>query len=96
VEISKIEDHDVCDVVPSTILLNGTVKIIPGSERISGGVLTVELKVSEAIQSLGTAVPGSAYPMVQGRFKKGDDVFSGQGRVEIISIKTQPESQTSN
>lgn len=95
-QISNIEDHDVRDVVPSTILLNGTVKIIPGSERVSGGVLTVEFNGSEAIRSLGTVVPGTVYPTVQGRFKKGDDVFSGQGRVEIISRKAEPESHASN
>ena len=96
VEISNIEDHDVHDVVPSTIRLNGTVKVLPGSEGVSGGVLTVEFKASEAIRSLGTVVPGATYPTVQGRFKTGDDFFSGQGRVDIISMKTQLKSQASN
>jgi hypothetical protein len=94
--ISKIEDHDVSGVIPSTIRLNGMVEIIPGSDHVSRGVLRVQFNASQALQSLGTLYPGSAYPTVQGRFKKGCDVFSGQGRVDITSMKAQLKSQASN
>ncbi len=94
--ISKIEDYNVSDVIPSTIRLNGTAEIIPRSDDVSSGVLTVEFKGSEAVRSLGTVVPGTAYPTVQGRFKKGSDVFSGKARVEIISTKAQLKSQASH
>ena len=81
VQISNIQDHVVGDVETSTIRLNGIAEIIPGSDSISNGVLTVNFDSSEAVQSLGTAVPGTVYPTVQG--KVGADYFSAQSRVEI-------------
>ncbi len=70
------------EVDVSTIRLNGTVEIIPPA-KIADGVLMVRFDRSAALQSLGTAVHGTVYPRVQGKFRVGDDVFSGQGRVEL-------------
>jgi hypothetical protein len=96
-QISNIEGHEVTDVNPSTILLNGTEAIIAGSTNFTNGVLTVQFDRSLAVQSLGTAVPGTTvYPTVQGGFSSSpDDVFSGQGRVQIalpVTIDIKPGS----
>ena len=84
-QISNIEVYDVDEVDPSTILLNGTVEIIPESDIVANGVLTVQFDRSLAVQSLGTVVPGTTvYPTVQGSITNSDAIFYGQGRVDIV------------
>ena len=84
--ISNIDDHAVGDVNPLTIRLMGTVEISPGSDSVVNGVLTVQFDGSQAVQSLGTLVPGRrVYPRVQGSFYSSPNhVFSGQGHVDIV------------
>jgi hypothetical protein len=77
--ISNIQDHNVSDVDTSTIRLNGTVPIINYS--IANDILTVQFKASDAVDSLGTAYNGTAYPTVQG--KAGSDFFHARSSVEI-------------
>jgi hypothetical protein len=86
--ISNIDGHSVSDVNPSTILLNGTVPIISGSATIQGGVLKVKFDGGDAVQSLGTAVPGTTvYPTVQGGFYSTlAEIFYGQGRADLYSV----------
>jgi hypothetical protein len=72
------------DVEPSTILLNGTLEIIDGSDIVDNGVLRVQFDGSAAINSMGTAVPGQAITTIQGSFKSGENVFSGQGPVYLL------------
>jgi hypothetical protein len=81
--ISNIAGHAVTNIVTSTILLNGSVPIIPGSNSVENGVLTVQFDRSLAVQSLGTAVPGTYYPAVQGDLNNGD-IFYGEGSVKIV------------
>jgi hypothetical protein len=94
--ISDIQGCTVGGVDDSTIRLMGEVSA--KNAQVVGTGLKVEFDGYDAVQSLGTPYPGMGYyPTVQGRFKKGnDDVFSGKGRVEIISTKAQPKSQASN
>ncbi len=75
----------VSDINVSTITINGIEnKVIPGSDNISLGVLTVQFPAKDAVQSLGTAYPGMEYlPTIQGNFSP--DLFSGSGRVLIMS-----------
>jgi hypothetical protein len=75
---------DVQNVAPSTILLNGTLKIIPGSARVANGVLTVQFDGSSVINSMGTVVPGQTFTTIQGNFRTGENVFSGQIPVYIL------------
>jgi hypothetical protein len=84
-----IEDNEgnpinLYSIEPSTILLNGTLKIIPGSDRIEDGKLKVDFDGSAAVKSMGSVVPGQAFTTMQGNFKTGDAVFSGQGPVYIL------------
>jgi hypothetical protein len=80
---AQISNVDISKIDTSSILLNGIVPII-GSNS-DNGVLTVEFDRTMAVQSLGTAVPGTYYPAVQGAFTNGsDDIFYGEGRVEIV------------
>jgi hypothetical protein len=72
------------DVEPSTILLNGKLKIIPGSARIENEKLLVDFDGSSVINSMGSMVPGQSSTTIQGKFKTGDNVFSGQGPVYIL------------
>jgi alpha-tubulin suppressor-like RCC1 family protein len=85
--ISNIEGHSVNNVVPSTIMLNGTVPIIPGSAIIQAGVLKVKFDGGDAVRSLGTAIPGTTvYPTVQGGFNPSyypNEIFYGQGRADL-------------
>jgi hypothetical protein len=84
--ISSVDGHVITDIKPATILLNGTVPIIDGSDNVTNGVLTVRFDRSQAVQSLGTAAPGTYYPAIQGAFDNGsDDIFYGEGRVEILA-----------
>jgi hypothetical protein len=80
-KISNINGHVITDIDPSTIMLNGAVPILGSST--DNGVLTVRFDRSKAVQSLGTAVPGTYYPAVQGDLDNGD-IFYGEGRVEIV------------
>jgi hypothetical protein len=92
--ISEIEGHpNVSDVDVSTILLNGTVKIINGSAKYydtngdgTYDVLTVQFDRPLAVQSLESVVPGSTvYPAVQGKFNNlPNEIFYGQGSVHIV------------
>jgi len=83
--ISNIEGHSVSEVDPATIRLNGTVRIINGSDVIKDDVLMVKFDGGEAVRSLGTVVPGdTVFPTVQGTLPTTDVIFSGQGRVDIV------------
>ena len=94
--ISNIDARNVSDVDVSTILLNGTVKIINGSAKYydtngdgTYDVLTIQFDRSLAVQSLGSVVPGrKAYPTVQGKFTAScscpNEIFSGSGTVYIV------------
>jgi hypothetical protein len=72
------------NIEPSTILLNGTLGIIAGSDRIEGDTLKVQFDGSSVINSMGSVVPGQAFTTVQGNFIEGENVFSGQGPVYIL------------
>ena len=72
------------NIEPSTILLNGTLEIIAGSDRIENSILKVQFEGSSVINSMGSVVPGQAFTTIQGKFKTGDNVFSGQGPVYIL------------
>jgi hypothetical protein len=87
--ISNVRDtegnvHDVANIDPSSIRLNGMVEIIEGSDQIENGVLTVQFDGSFVINSLGSVVPGKAFATIQGSFKKGENVFSGQVPIYIL------------
>jgi hypothetical protein len=85
--ISNIVGHNVNEVDTSTILLNGEVSIIPGSAIEANGILTVQFDRSLAVQSLGTVVPGTYYPIVQGELNGPPEepkLMYGKGRVEIV------------
>jgi hypothetical protein len=69
---------------PFSIRLNGTLKIIPGSARIEDGKLKVDFDGSAAVKSMGSVVPGEVFATMQGSFKTGDAVFSGQGSVYML------------
>jgi hypothetical protein len=76
VEVEKIE--------PSTIRLNGKLKIIPESARIKDKKLLVDFDGSAAVKSMGTIIPGETFTTIQGNFKTGENVFSGQGPVYVL------------
>jgi hypothetical protein len=71
-------------IEPSSIRLNGTLKIIPGSARIEDGKLKVDFDGSAAVKSMGSVVPGEVFATMQGGFKTGDAVFSGQASVYML------------
>jgi hypothetical protein len=83
--ISNVTGHAISDINPSTIKLNGKVPIIAGSDTIQSGVLRVQFNAKEAVESLGTAIPGtSAYPTLEGGFySTANEIFYGQGRVDL-------------
>jgi hypothetical protein len=86
-KISNIEGHSVGEVNVGSIRLNGTVPIIPASNKIVGegaqAVLYVQFDLSAAVQSLGSIVPGiPASATVQGNV--GSDIFSATRRVTIV------------
>jgi hypothetical protein len=81
---AKAVDVGVEDIEPSSIRLNGTLKIISGSDRIEDGKLNVDFDGSAAVTSMGSVVPGQVFATMQGSFKTGDAVFSGQGAVFIL------------
>jgi hypothetical protein len=72
------------NIEPSTILLNGTLGIIAGSDRIEGDTLKVQFDGSSVINSMGSVVPGQAFTTIQGNFTSEENVFSGQGPVYIL------------
>ncbi len=87
--IRNIEGHDVSDVNPSTILLNGTVPIISGSNAILKEVLKVEFDGGAAVQSLGTAVPGTTVnPTIQGGFySTPNEIFYAERSVVLYGVQ---------
>ena len=98
-QISNIKDHRVSEVDPNTILLNGTVSIVPGSKNIVDDVLTVQFDRSEAVKSLGTVENGmTVYPTIQGGFFNfvSTDILYGHGRVEIYASNTGTLIVTAN
>ena len=98
--ISNIEDHAVSEIVVTTIRLNGIVPI-NGSATVQDNVLTVQFDRTLAVQSLGTALPGTTvYPTVQGSLTN-NDFFSGQGEVNIsnlenisVTVNTSPSGKS--
>ena len=69
------------------ILLNGSVTALTSSP--TGGVLTATFDRRDAVQSLGTVVPGRPYPVtVQGNLTAGG-VFTAQGEV-VIALNHAP------
>jgi hypothetical protein len=90
--ISDIPGRSVRDIDPSTILLNGTVRILNGSakvKKVSGkDVLFIAFSGAEAMAALGTLFEGTTlYPTVAGSFKapeQAGEVFSGDGKLKIF------------
>ena len=81
---AKAADTGVNAIKPSSIRLNGTLKIIPGSDRIENGKLKVDFDGSGAVTSMGSVVPGEAFTTMQGSNESGDMVFSGRGSVYML------------
>jgi hypothetical protein len=81
---AKAADTGVNAIEPSSIRLNGTLKIIAGSARIEDGKLKVDFDGSAAVKSMGSVVPGEVFATMQGGFKTGDAVFSGQASVYML------------
>jgi hypothetical protein len=83
-KISNIEGYAVSDVDVSSILLNGTLGIIPESGKIVDNALYVQFDRSEAVTSLGSITPGvRTLATIQGEV--GDDIFSGTRQVGIAA-----------
>jgi hypothetical protein len=82
-ELSNIEDHNVNKVDIETITLNGRHgPIIEGTESIAGEFLSINLDAKQAVQALGSPVPGTrAFVRVQGKAR--DDIFTSQCTVTI-------------
>ena len=83
--IRNVEGHSIEELlaVASTILLNGTEHILPGSATVDGDTLYVQFDRSAAIRSLGSLEPGISVPAtVQGQI--GTDVFSGTQNIVIV------------
>ena len=81
-------------VDPASIRLNGMVEIIAGSDRIEKGTtLKVQFDGSTVINSVGSVVPGPSFITIQGNFKTGENIFSGQGPVYILyPIDIKPDT----
>jgi hypothetical protein len=75
---------DVGTVDPATIRLNGMVEIIAGSDRIENGTLKVQFDGSFAVTSMGNGLPGEVMASIQGKFRQGEAVFSGQVPVYML------------
>jgi hypothetical protein len=75
---------DVGTVDPATIRLNGMVEIIAGSDRVENGTLRVQFDSSFAVISLGNALPGTVMASIQGKFRQGEAVLSGQAPVYML------------
>jgi len=85
-QISDIEDYLVRRVDIETITLNGRhAPVIEDLESISGNVLlTIKLDAKQAVQALGSPVPGTrAFVRVQGKVGNNDDIFTSQCTVTI-------------
>jgi hypothetical protein len=83
IENHVIDDSTITDAVVSSIRLNGSLPIIPGSNTIVDGALYVQFDRALAVQSLGSIMPGLSVPAtVQGKI--GDNVFSGRQNIEIV------------
>ena len=74
---------DLQSVQTETILLNGTVPIIDGSNTIVDGALYVQFQRAAAVESLGSIYPGTtATATIQGNI--GDEIFVGETGVAIV------------
>jgi hypothetical protein len=82
--IDGVPGHDVADIDPATVRLNGTVAIVPDSASVAGGVLTVHFPRGPAVESMGSAT-GLRFGTVQGGFASAPAVtFSGRGAVTVL------------
>ncbi|MGH7230025.1 MAG: hypothetical protein ACREJU_01530, partial [Nitrospiraceae bacterium] len=79
-----VAGRSLSDLNPSTILLNGSVPIIAGSNTTAGGVLTVQFSKAAAVTSLGTPIPGLYHPTLQGRFANGD-LVTAQAPITLVN-----------
>ena len=83
--ISNIGDYSLGDVDTTSILLNGRVPIVPGSNTTIDDALYVQFDRSAAVQSLGSIEPGiSVAATVQGRLIDSNIIFSGTQSIAIL------------
>lgn len=81
--ISNIANSGVGSIGISTIRLNGSLPILPGSDTIVGDALYVQFDRALAVQGLGSIKPGLSIPVtVQGQI--GSEVFSGKQNIVIV------------
>ncbi len=94
IRIDLPDEYQEEDIVASTVLIQGTVQCIEGTDRIVDGVFECQIYRDEAAQSFGTLLPGTMISLWVTGELEGGEFFSGQGMVTVVEATGTVEIQT--